>query len=71
MRVKALSLFDKKATTNDDFCKIPLGHFVDTVERDMTSYRCVLSQGLSVLGVDISQKILEVARLFRQLIYRF
>lgn len=83
MRVKALSLFDEKATTYDDFCKTPLGHFVDTVEHDMMasmmrpvagekaidlgcgtgSYTNWLrTQGLSVVGVDISQKMLEVAR---------
>lgn len=78
-----MALFDAKAETYDDFCLTPLGHFVDTVERELIgkvakplrgesavdlgcgtgSYTYWLQElGLSVIGVDISEKMLEVAR---------
>ncbi len=77
------SLFDDKASTYDDFCETPLGHFVDVVEHEMVaaiarpqqgesaiglgcgtgSYTYWLyDMGLSVVGVDVSPNMLEVAR---------
>ncbi|SFV10369.1 class I SAM-dependent methyltransferase [Alicyclobacillus macrosporangiidus] len=86
------ALFDEKASTYDDFCRTPLGHFVDVVEREIVavtakpkqgekvidlgcgtgSYTYWLSDlGLSVVGVDISQKMLEVARNKREKVVTF
>ena len=78
-----MTLFDQKAESYDDFCRTPLGHFVDAVERRLIgamarpragesaidlgcgtgSYTYWLHKlGLSVTGVDLSEKMLEVAR---------
>ncbi|MCL6446172.1 MAG: class I SAM-dependent methyltransferase [Alicyclobacillus sp.] len=86
------ALFDEKASTYDDFCRTPLGHFVDVVEHEMIaaiarpkpgetavdlgcgtgSYTYWLSDlGLSVLGVDVSQNMLEVARRKRENVVTF
>ena len=83
----AVSPFDDKASTYDDFCETPLGHFVDVVEHDMVaalagpkpgesaidlgcgtgSYTYWLhDMGLSVVGVDTSPNMLEVARQKRE-----
>ncbi len=77
------TLFDQKADTYDDFCHMPLGHYVDVIEHNIIgdvarpkqgetaidlgcgtgSYATWLyDMGLSVVGIDISQKMLEVAR---------
>ena len=78
-----MALFDAKAETYDDFCRTPLGHFIDMVEHDILgkvaqprsgeiavdlgcgtgAYSVWLQeQGLSVTGVDLSEKMLAVAR---------
>lgn len=81
------SPFDGKASTYDDFCETPLGHFVDVVEHDMIaaiarpqsgesaidlgcgtgSYtHWLYDMGLSVVGVDESRNMLEVAHRKRE-----
>lgn len=77
-----MALFDEKASTYDDFCRTPLGHFVELVEHEMLdivacpvrgekaidlgcgtgSYTYRLNDlGLSVVGVDVSRNMLDVA----------
>lgn len=78
-----MALFDAKAETYDDFCRTPVGHFIDAVERDVldrVAQPCpgeiavdlgcgtgsnaiwLMEKGLAVTGVDLSDRMLAVAR---------